>query len=371
VPVGFEVLNTEGEDGVRWKNFVANLPFELRDIHFLPSYGNIYRMTYGNHPQLAVYSEGDHYVLQPFVRRSLRTLPFLQGLQEPAEFFDISNPYGYGGPICSSLEEGRAAELVRKFEQHFTSFCCEERFASEFTSLHPLLNNQILIAAEPEVDLCRQKEVVVIDLAVSSEELWKGLNRGHRSGVNKALRSGVRVARIEPDDAWLAEFNRLYYHTMRRNEASERWFFPEDYFRNCRDCLGRDRISLFVAKVAEEVAGMYLVMHDFSTIYYHFGASDERFFDLRPNNLLMYEVARWGQEKGFRWYHLGGGVSSAENDPLFRYKAGFSPKRATLYTYGRVHHRTTYDRLCLLKRLHERTTSGAEMESDYFPLYRR
>ena len=369
--MGFEVLSAAGQDGIRWQSLVANLPFGLRDIHFLPSYGTIYEKTYGHHPQLAVYSDKDHYVLQHFVRRNLRVLPFLQEFQEAEQFYDISNPYGYGGPLCNTLDGEQAAELVRGFDRHFTAFCRDERFASEFTMLHPLLNNQLLLAAIPEVDLCQQKEVVVVDLTVPSEALWKALNRGHRSGVNKALRSGVRVERVEPDDGWLAEFNRLYYHTMRRNEASERWFFPEDYFRNCRDCLGRERVSLFVAKVGEEVAAMYFAMHDFSTIYYHFGASDERFFDMRPNNLLMYEVARWGQEKGFRWYHLGGGVNAAENDPLFRYKAGFSPKRATLYTYGRVHHRATYDRLCLLKRIHEKTTSGAEIESDYFPLYRR
>ncbi len=116
---------------------------------------------------------------------------------------------------------------------------------------------------------------------------------------------------------------------------------------------------------------MYFLMHDFSTIYYHFGASDERFFDLRPNNLLMYEIACWGREHGFQSYHLGGGVSSAEDDPLFRYKAGFSNKRATLYTYGRVHHQETYDHLCELKRAHEMKTLGRESESDYFPCYRR
>ena len=371
LPVEFEVLNATGEEGARWTGLVEQLPLALRDIHFLPEYGRIYEETYGHRPQLAVYSEGEHAVLFPFVRRRLNELPFLQGAQEPTAVFDISNPYGYGGPVCSCPDAEQAAELFRRFDQRFTAFCRQHRFASEFTSLHPLLDNRSLLGGSPEIELRRQKEVVVIDLAVTSEELWRGLNRGHRSSVNKALRSGIQVARVDMDDARLAEFNRLYYHTMRRNQASDRWFFPEGYFRNCRDCLGSERVSLFVATLEGEVAGMYFLMHDFSTIYYHFGASDERFFDLRPNNLLMFQIACWGRERGFRWYHLGGGVGCTGEDPLFRYKAGFSPHRATLYTYGRVHHRATYDHLCQLKRAHESAAFGSETESDYFPCYRR
>jgi lipid II:glycine glycyltransferase (peptidoglycan interpeptide bridge formation enzyme) len=122
--------------------------------------------------------------------------------------------------------------------------------------------------------------------------------------------------------------------------------------------------------VKGEVASAYLLMHDFSTAYYHFGGSDDRFYNLRPNNLLLFETALWAKRIGFRHYHLGGGVSSTADDSLLRYKAGFSDRRAKLYTYGRVHSRSVYDRLCELKISHERSV-GQINDSDYFPLYRR
>ena len=112
-------------------------------------------------------------------------------------------------------------------------------------------------------------------------------------------------------------------------------------------------------------------MHDFATAYYHFSGSDDTFDDLGQNNLLMSEVMLWAKRQGFSRYHLGGGVSSSQEDSLLRFKSGFSGQRAILYTYGRIHHQSTYEYLCQLKRKHEIETMGTVIESDYLPLYRR
>lgn len=369
--VGFSVLTADGDDGARWSTLVAALPPEQRDIHFLPDYGRIYEKTYGHRPFLAIYSDEKNFVLQPFVRRRLNDLPFLreQGIVDP--YCDISNPYGYGGPLSSCNATKETVALCREFDRHFCAYCKDERIASEFTSLHPLIGNHLLVVDAGYVVPDRQKEIVYVDLTVPEEELWHQINRGNRSSINKARRRGVHIEKEPMEAGNLALFNRLYYQTMRRNKAADRWFFPEDYFRNCLDSLGEERVSLFIAFVDGVPASAYFLLHDYATVYYHFGGSDERFFELRPNNLLMYEVVLWAKRNGFLRYHLGGGVSSTADDPLLHFKAGFSTNRATLFTYSRIHHQPTYNRLCELKQSHERATIGEVTKSDYFPRYRR
>ena len=112
----FEILSAEGEDARRWTELINILPPHRRDIHFLPEYGRIYRDTYGFEPLLAVYSDDNGYVIQPFVRRSLSNLPFLADAADALAYSDIANPYGYGGPLSSSDDTGdrpRALQEIR------------------------------------------------------------------------------------------------------------------------------------------------------------------------------------------------------------------------------------------------------------------
>lgn len=367
----FAILKSYGTDAVYWSSLINKLKAEDRDIHFLPEYGSIYQKTYGYEPYLAFYGDEERFVIQPFVRRLLNELPFLKEQQVTEPYYDIANPYGYGGPVCRCSSRQEALTLFEEFDRHVSEYCEEELIASEFTSLHPLLRNHEVISASGRVELVHSKEVVYFDLSLSEEKLWRGLNRGHRSSINKARRSGVTIEKLAPTPEIFKAFNRLYLQTMRRKKAAPRWFFPEAYFQNCFELLGPDRVSLFLAHVNGEVASAHLLMHDFATAYYHFGGSDDRFHEFRPNNILMYEVALWAKRQGYLRYHLGGGVSSASDDSLLRYKSSFSDRRASLYAYGRIHHKQTYEHLCELKRNHETATKGALSRSLYFPLYRR
>lgn len=367
----FSVLSASGEEADRWSSRIQALAQEDRDIHFLPEYGKIYQKTYDYEPHLACYEDGDDFVIQPFVKRPLGGLPFLKGQDGAERYFDIANAYGHGGPLCRCGGPDRAPQLLREYDRSFRVYCEESRVASEFTSLHPLLQHQRVLFDLNLVPATWQKEIVYIDLTASEKEMWGNLRKGHKSSIKKAVRSGVRVEKVEAAPESFDVLNRLYYETMERNGAAGRWYFPEGYFRNCYELLGEERVSLFVAFVGSLPAAACIIMHAFDTVYYHFSGSDERFFDYCVNNLMVYEIALWARQKGYFRFFLGGGVSSSMQDSLFIFKSGFSPKRAPLYTYGRVHHRETYERLCSLKRTFEKATTGSEIESDFFPLYRR
>ena len=366
----FRVLTATGKDARLWSDLVRRLPPRLRDLHFLPEYGLIYRDTYGHEPFLACASEGSNFIIQPFVRRRLDTLPFLADQESGEPAFDIANAYGYGGPLCPDPEAAGVPGLMAGFEAKFHTWCVEERIASEFCSLHPLLGNQALLAGSG-IEAVPQKRVVYLDLAPPEAVLWQDVNRGHRSSIQRARSAGVRVERVAADPANLSEFERLYGLTMDRHQAADRWYFPENYFSNCVRHLGPERVSLFFARAGDAVASAYLLLHDAGIAYYHFGGSDQAHFALRPNNLLLYETALWAKGSGHRIYHLGGGVGSGADDSLLRFKSGFGGREATLYTYGRIHDRARYERLCELKMSYERARLGRVLDDAYFPLYRR
>jgi hypothetical protein len=369
--MSFEVLSFEGGSGSRWEALVRALPPELRDIHFLPEYGQIYRDTYGHEPHLAVYREANDFVLQPFIRRSLRQLPFLASVPDAARYADIANAYGYGGPLCGASNQAEARRLYEAFADEFSAWCDAESIASEFASLHPFLIDRQRPLIDGVLAIRYEKDVVYIDLEQSEADLVRSLSRGTRSNISKAQRAGVRVEKADLTPENLDLFNKIYHATMRRKAAAPRWHFPESYFVNCVRRLGPKRCSLFFAVIGDAVESAYFLMHDFNVAYYHFGGSLGTHAALRPNNLLMYETALWAKREGYTRYHLGGGVTRQSDDPLLRFKAGFSSHRAPLYTYFCIRDPIVYDELCSRKRAFEIAATGAESPSDFLPLYRR
>lgn len=368
--MAFEVLSADGADRSRWLDLIARLPEERRDIHYLPEYGSIYQRSYGHEPRLSVYEEDGRFVVQPFIIRALAPLPFLAAGGDTTVAFDIANAYGYGGPLVGDENWNAAVPLYREFLREFGRWTEQNAIASEFCSLHPLIPGQCtLIDGVIAADYV--KDIVFINLEVDEAERLRHVRKGHRSSIALARRSGVRIARSEPTADALASFNTIYLQTMRRRDAAERWFFPESHFQDIVDELGSDRVSLFFAYVGDALESGCVVLHAFHTAYYHLAGTNAAHPNLGVNNLMVWEAANWCADQGFRRLYLGGGTTSDPEDPLLRFKAGFSNDRAALRTYFAVRSPRLYESLCAAKRRHERDTLGAEVRSGYLPLYRR
>jgi serine/alanine adding enzyme len=364
----FRILAADGADAMEWSALISRLPVAHRDIHFLPEYGRVYAVTHGVEPRLAVFESDYGFVVQPFIVRSLDELPFLKEAGATG-FVDISNAYGHGGPLYACGGHAAAESLIAAFEREFVAYCESQSFASEFCSLHPLLGNAEDITRSG-VALTEEKEIVYMDLGTEEADIWRGVRKGHKSSITKARRENVKIEHIAGNEENLEAFKTLYYATMARRQAAERWLFPQSYFANCVKILGEARTSLHFARVGGELAVATILMHDFGTAYYHFAGSDPRFNGSGASNLLVYEAGLWAKRSGYRYFYLGGGVTAGPEDSLFLFKSGFSGLRAKLYTYGRVLHEPTYRKLSALKLDYEQK-AGWEGNSAYFPLYRR
>ena len=193
----------------------------------------------------------------------------------------------------------RGAGLYQRYAEAFAAWCDAEDLASEFASLHPFMADHQRKLIGSTIALRQEKDVVFIDLTQGEEGILGGINRGHRSSINKASRANVQVRKVEPTGANLAIFNEIYRQTMVRRNAAARWFVPDTFFSNCCKHLGPDRVSLFFAFVGSVVECAYLLMHDFGVAYYHFAGTRAQFPDLRANNLTMYETALWAQKAGY------------------------------------------------------------------------
>ena len=149
---------------------------------------------------------------------------------------------------------------------------------------------------------------------------------------------------------------------MRRNKADNHYFFPLDFFEQAFQSLGENLHFPHVHYRNEIIAGLLIVRYG-DLAYSWLSGSNPDYLHLRPND-LMFGGTIWDLKKaGFRYFVLGGGVSSAE-DSLFEYKANFSKLRKDFYVYKRIHLEKEYERLVKLRE------QAGEIPGDFFPKYR-
>ena len=305
------------------------------------------RAGVAQHRLLAAEGDGAA-VAYPLQVRPLADLPFDAELDRGR--CDAASP-PFTGPLPTAGEPDAA--LVDEVSEAMAA----EGVVAEFAHLHPWRADPALAGgAEPD------REIVWVDVAQDPDRLWReSYSKACRKNVSRAEREGV-VVREARGEADIAEFHRIYIQTMKRNEARESYFFEREYFEAIFAEMP-DSARFALAEHEGSVVAATLYLHDADDVYSYLGGADHAHQGVRPTNAVVHETIRWARERGKRRLILGGGYRP--DDGIFRFKASFSPLRATLELARRVHLRADYEALVAAWRAH--TKSG---DSGFFPAYR-
>jgi CelD/BcsL family acetyltransferase involved in cellulose biosynthesis len=302
--------------------------------------------------RLLVAENGEARVAYPLQLRPLADLPFAAELASGA--WDSASP-----PFTGPLAVADLGPAAGRLADEIAGLLADEGVVAEFAHLHPWNARPELVGgAEPD------REIVWVDVTLDPERLWhESYSKACRKNVNRAEREGVSV-REARDAADIADFHRIYIQTMERNEALESYFFDEAYFQAIfEEMPGSARFAL--AEHEGRVIAATLYLHDAEDVYSYLGGADHDHQQLRPTNAVVHDTVRWARERSKGRLILGGGYRP--DDGIFRFKASFSPERATLELARRVHLPDDLERLVAAWREHH--GSGAD-PGDYFPAYR-
>jgi serine/alanine adding enzyme len=276
----------------------------------------------------------------------LRPLPFAT---PGAGSHDSASP-PFTGPIGEGGDDDAAA---------IAAALRDAGVVAEFAHLHPWKSAPELVGGgEPD------REIVWVDVTLDEEGLWRAsFSKACRKNLKRAEREGVTVrAAASPED--IESFHRIYIATMDRNEAAGGYYFDREYFQAIfEEMPGSARFAL--AEHDGTVVAATLYLHDADDVYSYLGGADHDHQHVRPTNAVVHDTIRWAREQGKRRLVLGGGYRP--DDGIFRFKASFSPERATLRLARRIHLQEDYDALVTAWRADHGNPSP---EPAYFPLYR-
>ncbi len=326
------------------------------DFHHLPEYHRVAERRFEGIAHLFTYQEDEYLIAFPLMLRAV----------DPADadgWNDATSVYGYGGPIAS--HETVPASVVRNFQSALTAALIERRIVTAFSRLHPLFSQRSLLAGLGE---CRSKgETVSIDLTLPEDEQWAQYAKRCKRSIRKLQESGF-IGFHDKDKRYLGEFVDVYHATMRRSGAHPSYYFDRSYFAQLAEELG-SRLQLFVVLAGNKVAAASLATLCEDIAQDHLGGTSDEFLDYSPDRLVVDTECAWARAMGARVLHLGGGVGS-QNDSVFEYKAGFSPRRHMFSTWCHVLFPEVYDELCDDKAHFNAANGLIAASSEYFPAYR-
>ena len=341
------------QDAPAWRALLSRLP--ATDVYFLPEYHHAFEVNGDGTACGFVAEENEHVLFYPFLLRDIQPAP---GDPPTEPLSDIETVYGYSGPLATTTDP---TFLTRAWAV-FADWCRQRRVVAEFIRFDPLLGNHRYAEGACQVTLDRQ--TVAVRLDASAEEIWQSYPSIQRNMVRKALKKGLLCEEVCATEG-MSLFKTVYGGTMDRRGARAYYFFSDAHLDALCSALG-DQMKLFVVRDGERVVAAALFLLSGEWIHYHLAGSDPRYQEAAPNNLLLHTAALWGQQRGFRGMHLGGGRTPDAEDSLFRFKASLSRMRLPFHIGRRVHNQPRYDRLCSAWM----RASGRTERPNYFLLYR-
>ncbi len=325
------------------------------DIYFEQAYGKLYEKIEHGTCECFEYSDEYGSARNIFIKRPIPWL--LDGEQ----YYDIVTPYGYGGPlVIYAIDKGK---LIENYWTSWLKYCKKEKIVCEFVRFSPLVNNQMDFRNKYDTNLNRH----TIAIQLLPDFFESQFTSKCRNTVRKAEKMGV-TCEIDNNCKDIDKFIELYYKTMKKNSASDYYFFPMEYFIQLKENL-KDRIMLINAKVNGEIISSSLFMYSDKYMHYHLSATNPEYYIYSANNLILKVAARWGVENSKELLHLGGGVSASSEDRLLKFKASFGKEGENLKEFwiGRkIYNSEAYDRFVDISKEGKKERE----ESEFFPRYR-
>ncbi len=165
-------------------------------------------------------------------------------------------------------------------------------------------------------------------LAEGPESIMKAARSQVRRGIAKARRSGVSIERDSSRRA-LEAFYRLHLRTRRRQGVPTQ---PKGFILGFEHLFAQGLGFVLLAYHEQQAVAAAVFLSSGGTLTYKYGASDERFLTLRPNNLLFAEAIRIGCEEGLRMLDFG--RTDLDNTGLASFKRSWgAAEESVSYTY--------------------------------------
>lgn len=305
-----------------WGEVISTL-----DIYYQPSFLACDARMQGGTYEVAVCSTENDFWIYPYL-----LLPISN-----TEWIDLSSPYGYAGPVCSSEEFGRLAEVefVREVQMNLP-------VVTEFVRYHYQYNEHYKF--HHNITNLLNRKVVILSLN-QHEDFWMNQFSGtNRNLVRKLENDGFEWEQKKFECEDIEAFDQAYRLNMKHTQAEEFYFFDSSFYEQLIDNLGE---KLRIARVKKDnvVYAIALFFVSGGIVTYYLSARNLDYPKIPGSNVLLARMCFWAKQNGCTTINFGGGLSLSEDDFLYKFKRNFSKETRDFYIGKRIHNSEKYQEL--------------------------
>lgn len=315
-----EIIDTNDKN--KWNDIVKS--FSSWDVYYLYEYAYSFELHGDGKPLLVYFENNNERFCYVVMQKDIYKSNLFRDNVKPSQYFDWETPYGYGGPLISTTLSNKSQEI---FLKELTNYCNEKCIVSQFIRFHPILNNYNTLPLVIETRFLR--ETIYID-TTDLEKIFRNMDSKNRNMIRKAEKNHVSVQRREITE--LEPFIEMYNETMLKNKANDYYIFDMKYFKSLE--LLKDNACIFYAMLNSMPIAASIILYNSKYVHYHLSGSHTEYRKYSPNNLLLYEVAKWANKNGMKKFHLGGGMNP--DDSLFGFKKQFNKNGYLPFVVGRT-----------------------------------
>jgi hypothetical protein len=326
------------------------------DVYFRYEYFKLYLKHYDVVPE-GIYWEDTN--IKVFWTHLIRDISKIEQFKS-FEYYDLTTPYGYGGPIILSKtnDSDRIFKSISVFLEEYKKFALRNNYVSEFIRFHPVFENWKFF--NRLLNISYLNDVVVVDGGKYLQEIWKTMSKTTRRYIKKSKKEFQNIiVNMSPPHKDIEEFYRLYIEVMKKHNASKKYFFSYEFIKDHFDILKDKSILIYCINNQNLIGASAIFLVGSTYLHYHLGATNYN-FKCSPLRLILWNAIVWSKNTGISLFNLGGG--KGKNDTLFKFKAGFSNTYKKFYIGKIIFNEKVYKMLIKL--------AGVNPDVNFFPAYR-
>jgi len=300
----------------KWERFV--LEHSNGNIFHTPEMVNLYESNPKQEPIVVAYLNSEQEILGLLVSVIQKEYTGLLGKL-------TSRAIIWGGPLV----KGDNAEITSILLAEFDTLCSRQAVYSQFRNLFEI--NNIKEAYLHNGYQFEEHLDILFQLEQGEEKLWLDIHPTRRKQINRGFKRNIHtelIVNLQSDDL------EACYSILKQVYREVKLPFPDiTFFRAAIEILGpKGYFKTVLAKYESEIVGFRFFLDFKGILYDWYAGSRPEHYDKYPNDILPWEIIKWGALTGGKIFDFGGAGKPGVSYGVRDYKLKFGGE---LVNYGR------------------------------------
>jgi hypothetical protein len=314
-----------------WRKFVDENP--SGNIFHTPDMYQVFKQARGHRPQL--WAALNHENILALM------VPVLLSATSDVYFPLTTRSVLYGGVLCLPTSEGRNAQ-----SELLHSYRSSEGRKVLFTESRNLYNTATIQPHFQKNEFIYDDHLnYLINLDLPEEQIWKNITPSAQRNIKKALKK-QKLEIVEIQNS--SQIDEIYAILQKTYTNAKVPLAHPSLFRTAFNLLApKGMVKFFVGRIDGMNVATSVVLLYKDIIYGWYRGFDREYSCYLPNDLMVWELLKWGSKAGYRLFDFGGAGRPDEVYGPRNFKAKFGGVEVN---YGR-NFQTNYPFLLKMSKL--------------------